>query len=87
MTEKIEFFFHVYVILISDPISYFCIWPSVTEIVYTIILTTDYPKIIHRVSIYKLQVNVEGRTGGARICVPAWNAVVTAKSEKAGPGL
>ena len=34
-----------------------------------------------------LQVNVEGRTGGARICVPAWNAVVTAKSEKAGPGL
>ena len=31
--------------------------------------------------------NVEGRTGGARICVPAWNAVVTAKSEKAGPGL
>ena len=39
MTEKIEFFFHVYVILISDPISYFCIWPSVTEIVYTIILS------------------------------------------------
>ena len=33
-----------------------------------------------------IQVNVEGRTGGARICVPAWNAVVTAKSEKAGPG-
>ena len=29
----------------------------------------------------------EGRTGGARICVSAWNAVVTAKSEKAGPGL
>ena len=41
MTEKIEFFFHVYVILISDPISYFCIWPSVTEIVYTIILILD----------------------------------------------
>ena len=35
----------------------------------------------------RLQVNVESRTGGARICVPAWNAVVTAKSEKAGPGL
>ena len=34
-----------------------------------------------------VQVNVESRTGGARICVPAWNAVVTAKSEKAGPGL
>jgi len=34
-----------------------------------------------------IQVNVEGRTGGARISVPAWNAVVTAKSEKAGPGL
>ena len=35
----------------------------------------------------EVQVNVEGRTGGARICVPAWNAVVTAKSEKAEPGL
>ena len=34
-----------------------------------------------------VQVDVEGRTDGARICVPAWNAVVTAKSEKAGPGL
>ena len=31
--------------------------------------------------------NVEGRTGGARIYVPAWNAVVTAKSRKEGPGL
>ena len=26
--------------------------------------------------------DVEGRTDGPRICVPAWNAVVTAKSEK-----
>jgi len=34
-----------------------------------------------------IQVDVEGRTDGARICVPAWNAVVTAKSEKAEPGL
>ena len=34
-----------------------------------------------------IQEDVEGRTDGARICVPAWNAVVTAKSEKAGPGL
>jgi hypothetical protein len=33
-----------------------------------------------------IQVNVEGRTGGARICVPAWNAVVTAKSEKERKG-
>ena len=37
--------------------------------------------------LFVVHVNVEGRTGGARICVPAWNAVVTAKSEKAGPGL
>ena len=29
--------------------------------------------------------DVEGRTDGARICVPAWNAVVTAKSEKVPP--
>ena len=35
----------------------------------------------------RLQVSVEGRTGGARIGVPAWNSVVTAKSEKAGPEL
>ena len=34
-----------------------------------------------------VQVDVGGRTDGPRICVPAWNAVVTAKSEKAGPGL
>ena len=34
-----------------------------------------------------IQVDVESRTDGARICVPAWNAVVTAKSAKAGPGL
>ena len=40
--KKTFFFFHVYVILISDPISYFCIWPSVTEIVYTIILNVEY---------------------------------------------
>ena len=34
-----------------------------------------------------IQVNVEGRTDNARIYVPGWNAVVTAKSEKVGPGL
>ena len=31
-----------------------------------------------------VQVDVEGRTDGARICVPAWNAVVTAKSYVCG---
>ena len=31
--------------------------------------------------------DVEGGTDGARICVPAWTVVATAKSEKAGSGL
>ena len=36
---------------------------------------------------WPVQVKVEGRTDGARMCVLAWNAVDTAQSEKAGPGL
>ena len=34
-----------------------------------------------------VQVDVEGRTHGARICVPAWNAVVTAKFKFTKPPL